>query len=256
MLGQFLCLRDEGIELLAQIGAVKFNHLGIGLRSHHLGEQVERSVAVCTRGLDHFEAVARTALGRRRIGVFKNVGCLLGSTLDLLVIFLGLSDALFRELAEGRRNLEVRHFELGDLKLRHFESWGAHGDRLWLGFRSRGSSRFRHKKASFGSEGIPDRTVRPRKIGPTIGESLRTLLDPVRRDHLTNAIHSFLMHCNKKYCDAQKDIAPGFADGVPSLIALVRQATIHRLEPCPAILASRSPSSLPCSVRAAKWELT
>ena len=55
------------------------------------------------------------------VGVLEHVGGLLGRALDLLVIVLGLRDALLGKLAEGGRHFHFRHFELRHLELGHVE---------------------------------------------------------------------------------------------------------------------------------------
>src|SRR5262249_32665884 len=98
---------------------------------------VEGGISIRARGLDHLEAIARTALRRRGVGVFEDVGGPLGRALALLVVFLGLRDALFSELAKHRRDLEFWHFKLWHVEFRHLELWHfesgrSNGDRLRL----------------------------------------------------------------------------------------------------------------------------
>ena len=60
---------------------------------------------MAARGLDQLEAVIGAAAGGGGVGRLEHIGGLLGRALDLLVVVLGLRDALLGDLAEGGAGL-------------------------------------------------------------------------------------------------------------------------------------------------------
>ena len=120
MLRQFLGLRDQGVELLAEIGARKLYHFRIGLGGHQLGHQLEGCIAVRACGFDQLEAVARAAFGGCGVGVLKDIRGLLRRALDPLIVFLGLCNALLGEFPEGRTRIGTSNFGISNLGISNF----------------------------------------------------------------------------------------------------------------------------------------